>query len=115
MRASAVTVWINCRLSQRLCGHLNLTLLLMDCDNLFDGDVDPDISFSNQEGKGEKLNGSNHLLVLAKVNGGQERYENVRLLLERLKLQKLDAVITKPNTFGNLYLQFIDSFSLKLR
>ena len=61
--------------------------------SVFDGDVDPDISFTSQEGKGEKLTGSNRLLVLAKVNGGQERYENVRLLLERLKLEKLPGLV----------------------
>ena len=61
--------------------------------SVFDGDVDPDISFSSQEQKGEKLTGSNRLLVLAKVNGGQERYENVRLLLESLELEKLPGLV----------------------
>ena len=34
VRASAVTVWINCRLSPVMCGNLNLTLLPNDGDRL---------------------------------------------------------------------------------
>ena len=61
--------------------------------SVFDGDVDPDISFTKQEGKGEKLTGSNRLLVLAKVNSGQERHHNMRLLLEKLELERLPGVV----------------------
>ena len=61
--------------------------------SVFDSDIDPDISFTYQEGKHEKLTGSNRLLVLAKVNGGQERYENIRLLLERLQLQRISGLV----------------------
>ena len=41
--------------------------------SLFDWDINPDISFTYQERKHEKLTGSNCLLVLAKINVGQER------------------------------------------
>ena len=34
MRASAVTVWINCQLSPVTCGQLNLTLLPIDVGSL---------------------------------------------------------------------------------
>ena len=34
MRASAVTVWINCRLSPVTCGQLNLTLLPIEVGSL---------------------------------------------------------------------------------
>ena len=60
---------------------------------VFDSDIDPDISFTYQEEKHEKLTGSNCLLVLAQVNGGQERYENIRLLLERLQLQRISGLV----------------------
>jgi hypothetical protein len=61
--------------------------------SVFDGNQDPEIGFTFQEGKYEKLTGVNRLLVLAEVEGGQERHHNVRQILERLKLHKLPGLI----------------------
>jgi hypothetical protein len=59
------------------------------CLSVFDSDQDPEISFSMQEGPGEKLTGVNRLLILAEVEGGLERHQNVRLLLDHLQLERL--------------------------
>ena len=50
--------------------------------SVFDGDMDPEISFSVQEGLGEKLTGANRLLIFAEVNGGKERHHNLQFLLQ---------------------------------
>ena len=61
--------------------------------SVFDGDMDPEISFAVQEGPGEKLTGANRLLIMAEVNGGQERHHNLRLLLERLALHTVPGLV----------------------
>ena len=61
--------------------------------SVFDGNQDPDIAFAIQEGKFEKLTGVNRLLVLAEVDGGQERHHNLRKILEKLKLHELPGLI----------------------
>ena len=45
--------------------------------SIFDEDVDPEVSFASQEGYKEKLTGSNRLIFLAEVEGGQERHANL--------------------------------------
>ena len=61
--------------------------------SVFDGNQDPEIAFAVQEGKYEKLTGVNRLLLLAEVDGGQERYHNLRQIMERLKLHELPGLL----------------------
>ena len=79
--------------SQKYCTILTSKYKEAGVCSVFDSDVDPEISFSIQEGKGEKLTGANRLLILAKVNGAQERYHNLRILLERLQLENLPGCV----------------------
>ena len=52
-----------------------------------------DIDELTQEGKSEKLTGSNRLIILAEVEGGLETHSNIRQLLERLQLERLPGLI----------------------
>ena len=61
--------------------------------SIFDSNQDLDIAFAFQEGRYEKLTGVNRLLVLAEVDGGQERHHNIWQILERLKLHELPGLI----------------------
>ena len=65
--------------------------------SVFDGNLDPEIAFAVQEGKYKKLTGVNRLLLLAEVDGGQERYHNLRQIMERLKLHELPGLLLVGN------------------
>ena len=45
--------------------------------NVFDSDIDPEVMIGDQEGLEEKFTGVNRLLILAEVEGGQERHYNI--------------------------------------
>ena len=61
--------------------------------SIFDENVDPEVSFASQEGSKEKLRGSNGLIFLAEVEGGQERHANLRLLLDRLQIERIPGLV----------------------
>ena len=54
--------------------------------NVFDGNIDPEVMIGDQEGPEEKLTGVNRLLILAEVEGGQEKHYNIRKLLKKLDI-----------------------------
>ena len=62
------------------------------CCSVFDRNTNPEVS-STLEAPGEKLTGVNRLLLLAEVDGGLERHHNVRLLLERIQLDRLPGMV----------------------
>ena len=73
--------------------------------SIFDEDVDPEVSFAFEEGSKEKLTGSNRLIFLAEVEGGQERHANLRLLLDRLQIECIPGlVLVKDLCVTNAYL-----------
>ena len=63
------------------------------CVSIFDGDIDPEICFSSQDGPREKLTGVNRLIILAEVEGGQELHYNLRQILERIHLEQLPGLV----------------------
>ena len=75
------------------------------CTSIFDGNVDPDISFSSQEGANEKLTGVNRLIILAEIEGGEERHYNLRQILEYLQLHQLPGIVLVGDlSVTNVYL-----------
>ena len=61
--------------------------------SIFDKNVDPEVSFGGQEGVREKMTGSSRLIILAEVDGGQERYSNLRQLFDKLQLEEIPGVV----------------------
>ena len=60
----------------------------------------------DQEGPVEKLTGVNRLLILAEVEGGQERHYNIRKLLEKLDIQNLPGLVLVGDlSITNIYLE----------
>ena len=56
-------------------------------------DSDPEIIFSAHEGPNEKITGVNWLIILAEIEGGQERHANLRKILAKLQLQRLPGLV----------------------
>ena len=76
--------------------------------NFFDGDIDPEVMIGDQEGPEEKLTGVNRLLILAEVEGGQERYYNILKLLEKLDIQNLQGLVLVGDlSITNIYLGLV--------
>jgi hypothetical protein len=61
--------------------------------SIFDKNVDPEVTFGGQEGVREKVTGSSRLIILAEVDGGQERYSNLRQLFDKLQLEEIPGVV----------------------
>ena len=60
--------------------------------SVFETDYDPEITFaSKKEGPGNRLTGSNRLLVLALAEDLQEQYENMRTIVEKLQLNAIEC------------------------
>ena len=59
--------------------------------SIFETDYDPEIMFTEKEDSGSRLTGSNRLLVLAIAEGMQERYENLRIVMETVELNKISC------------------------
>ena len=82
-------------------GQSSLKIVL----SVYDGDIDPEISFAAQEGPNEKMTGVNRLLILAEVDEGLERHHNIRKLLERLQLHQLPGLVLVGDlSITNVYL-----------
>ena len=73
--------------------------------NVFDGNIDPEVMIGDQEGPEEKLTGVNRLLILAEVEGGQERHYNIQKLLEKLDIQNHPGLVLVGDlSITNIYL-----------
>ena len=73
--------------------------------NVFDSYIDPEVTIGDQEGPEERLTGVNRLLILAEVEGGQERHHNIWQLLEKLDIQNLPGLVLVGDlSITNIYL-----------
>ena len=61
--------------------------------SIFETGFDPEISFSKSEGPGSRLTGSQRILVMALAEDLPESYENMRIIVEVLKLNDLQCCI----------------------
>ena len=61
--------------------------------SIFETGFDPEISFSKSEGPGSRLTGSQRILVMAFAEDLPESYENMRIIVEVLKLNDLQCCI----------------------
>ena len=67
--------------------------------------MDPEISFKAQECSKERLTGVNRLIILAEIEGGEERHSNLRKIMEKLKLQCLPGLVLVGDlSVTNVYL-----------
>ena len=58
-----------------------------------------------QKGSLQKLTGSNRLIILAEVEGGQERYANLRLIFDKLQIHLLPGLVMVGDlSVTNVYL-----------
>jgi hypothetical protein len=71
--------------------------------SVFETDYDPEISFSTKEGPGNMLTGANRLLVMAIAEDIQELYNNLRLVVEKLQLDKIDFCMAADLKLINAY------------
>jgi hypothetical protein len=62
--------------------------------SIFETDYDPEITFSKNEGQGTRLTGSSRLLDMALAEDMQELYENLRIIVEKLRLNEIDCCFT---------------------
>ena len=61
--------------------------------SIFETGYDPEISFSKSEGPGSRLTGSQRMLVMALADDLPESYENMRIIVEVLKLNELKCCL----------------------
>ena len=60
---------------------------------IFDSNIDPEVTIGDQEGLEERIIGVNTPLILAEVEGGQERHHNILKLLEKLNIQNIQGLV----------------------
>ena len=72
--------------------------------NTFSKHQDPEVTFTRTEKPGNLCSGVNRSIVLAYVEGVQENYENLRVVLELLQLDQLGFVISADLKLLNVYL-----------
>ena len=59
--------------------------------SIFETDYDPEVTFKLKERPGNRLTGSKRLLVMALAEDMQEIYQNLRIVVTKLKLNDLNA------------------------
>ena len=59
--------------------------------SIFETDYDPEVTFGSKEGPGNRLTGANRLLVMAMAEDMQELYFNLRIVMDKLKLNDIDC------------------------
>ena len=75
--------------------------------SVFETDYDPEITFSPKEGPSSRLTGANRLLVMAIAEDIQELHDNLRIVVDKLQLDKVKCCLACD-------LKLINAFTVKV-